>query len=63
MVIKDKHEKLEQTKDELIKLRDKVRSNEYQSMTYNRISETDIVKRLDNILNLLFDNDLYTPTK
>jgi hypothetical protein len=56
MIIKGQHEKLEQAKDEVIKLRDELKNNDITHID-------DAVLRLDNLLNLLFDNDLYIPSK
>jgi hypothetical protein len=56
MTIKDKHEKLEQTKDEVIKLKESLDNGPVTPIIKGTVD------RLENILNLLFDNDLYTPT-
>jgi hypothetical protein len=56
MIIKDQHEKVQQVKEEIIRLRDELKKG---PATYYQGS----IFKLNNILDLLFENDNYTPSK
>jgi hypothetical protein len=56
MIIKDPIEKIEQTKEEVIRLKDDLKKGMIISIEIS-------VERLENILDLLFDNDNYTSAK